>query len=65
MKGYVGDVVRNCITNMPEDVKQKVISHANSNKAALEDELFAFISIIFGSGKQGKLKPRWEENFAW
>ena len=61
---------RNCIANMPKDIKWKVIDHANianadSNEAALGDELFAFISTMFGSGKQGKLKLSWEENFAW
>ena len=41
-------MVRNCITNMPKDIKQQVIDHANiadadSNKVALGDEMFTFI----------------------
>ena len=40
---------------MPEDVKWKVVDHANIANAesneALKDELFAFISTVFGSGK--------------
>ena len=63
-------MVKNCITNMPEDVKWKVIDHTNladtnSNQVALGDKLFTSISISFGSRKWGKLKPRWEEDFAW
>ena len=61
---------KNCIANMPEDIKQKVIDHTNlantdPNEMALKDELFPFVCIAFGSEKQGKLKLRWEENFAW
>ena len=41
---------------MPEDVKWKVVDHANivdigSNEAALNDDLYAFIPTPFGSGK--------------
>ena len=49
-------MARNCITNMPKDVKWKIVDHANiadteSNEAALGDELFVFISTMFGSRK--------------
>lgn len=64
--GQENHVAKNCIANMPEDIKQKAIDHTNlaninSNKVALNNELFAFVSTAFGSRKQGKLKPRWEE----
>ena len=62
-------MARKCITDMPEDVKWKVVDHPNiantESNEALEDELFTFISTAFGSGKQGKLKQSWEETFAW
>jgi hypothetical protein len=73
-------MVRNCVADMPDDVKRKVINHANiatgPDEAISESELFAFASdearnnlfcesIVYGSGKQGKLKPGWEEDFAW
>jgi hypothetical protein len=72
-------VVRNCIADMPKDVKQKVVDHAHIATAspgeAMPDELFAYASdeahdnllcesITYGSRKQGKLKPG-DEEFAW
>ena len=62
-------MAKNCITNMPEDVKWKVVNHASladtdSNEAALDNELFTSVSIAFGSRVWGKLEPRWEEDFA-
>ena len=49
--------------HMPKNIKWKVVNHTNlantnSNEAALNNELFTFVSIMFGSGKQGKLKLR-------
>ena len=66
--GQENHMVKICIANMPEDVKWKVVDHTNLadtdfNEVALDDELFAFVSITFGLGKQGKLKSRWEEDF--
>jgi hypothetical protein len=78
--GRENHVARNCIADMPNDVKQKVVNHANiatsPDEAISESELFAFASdkacnnplcesIVYGSGKQGKLKPGQEEDFAW
>ena len=84
-KGYVRDVdgritwQKNCVANMPEDIKRKIVDHANiaitSPDGAMPEELFTFASeghnnslcesVTYGSGKQGKLKSGWEEEFAW
>ena len=73
-------MARNCVADMPNDVKQKVVNHTNiatgPDEAISESELFAFASdearnnplcesVTYGSGKQGKLKLGREEDFAW
>jgi hypothetical protein len=61
-------VVRNCVTDMPEDVKRKVVDHTHIAITSPDEELFVFASdeahnnlfcksVTYGSGKQGKLKP--------
>jgi hypothetical protein len=61
-------MVKNCIADMLEDVKQMVINHAHITSTSPDDELFAFASeepdsnpfcksVTYGSGKQGKCKP--------
>jgi len=77
--GRENHMVRNCITDMLEDVKQKVVDHAHITTAspgeAMPDKLFAFASdeahnnllcesITYGSRKQGKLKLG-DKEFAW
>ena len=78
--GRENHMARNCVADMPDDVKWKVVNHTNiatgPDEAISESELFAFASdkarnklfcesIAYGSGKQGKLKPGREEDFAW
>ena len=68
-------MARNCIADMPEDIKRKVVDHAHIASTSVNDELFAFAfdeayddpfceSVTYGSGKRGKRKRRREE-FAW
>ena len=67
-------MVKNCVADMLEDVKRKVIDHANIASTSPDKELFAFASddahdnpfcesVTYGSGKRGKRKYRKE--FAW
>ena len=77
--GRENHMAKNCVANMPEDIKRKIVDHANiaitSPDGAIPEELFAFASeghnnplcesVTYGSGKQGKLKLGWEEEFAW
>ena len=73
--GRENHLAKNCIADMPEDVKRKVLDHAHIASTSADDELFAFASdegrdnslcelVMYGSGKRGKLKRRREE-FAW
>ena len=69
--GREGHVAKNCVANMPENVKRKVLDHANiADIADIEttSELFAFVSddasdgppwasVTYGSRKHGKRKP--------
>ena len=68
-------MVRNCIADMPEDIKWKIIDHAHIASTSVDDEMFVFTfdeayddpfceSVTYGSGKRGKRKWRREE-FAW
>ena len=74
--GREGHIAKLCIADMPEDVKRKVVDHAHIAITSPNEELFAFASdeprdnalcesVVYGSGKQGKLKWRREEEFAW
>jgi len=78
--GREGHVARNCVADMPEDVKRKIVDYANiattCSDEVIPDGLFAFTSdeghdnplcksVTYGSGKQGKLKSGWERKFAW
>ena len=70
-------MAKNCVADMPDDVKWKVIDHMHIASTSLDEELFAFASVdaddahdnlfcesvMYGSGKQGKRKCR--EEFAW
>ena len=73
--GGEGHVAKNCIADMPEDVKRKVVDHAHIAIMSPDNKLFAFVSeeagsnplcepAMYGSEKRGKLKRRTEE-FAW
>jgi hypothetical protein len=53
--GREGHVAKNCIADMPEDIKRTIVNHAHITITSPDDELFAF--AVYGSGKQGKLKP--------
>ena len=61
--GREGHVARNCIADMPEEVKRKVIDHvlvADTDPDVTSPELFAFVSDTgddppsYSSGKRGK-----------
>ena len=61
-------MAKNCVTNMPEEVKQKVIDHAlvaDIDLDATPSELFAFVSDAgddppsYSSRKRGKCKVGW------
>ena len=50
----------NCIANMPEDVKWKIVNHANisntkSNGVALSDKLFTLYPPCLDLGRKGNL----------
>jgi hypothetical protein len=58
-------VARNCVADMPEEVKQKVIDHAlvaDTDPDATSPKLFTFVSDtgddppLYSSGKCGKCK---------
>jgi hypothetical protein len=66
--GWENHMARNCVANMPEDVKRKVVDHAHIAITSLDEELFTFASdeahdnpfcesVTYDSWKQGKLKP--------
>jgi Zinc knuckle len=75
--GREGHMAKNCVANMPDDVKCKVIDHVHIASTSPDEELFAFASanaddahnnpfcesVMYGSRKQGKCKCR--EEFAW
>ena len=61
-------MARNCVADMPEDVKWRVVDHTHIAITSPDDELFAFAcdeahnnpfckSVTYGSGKWGKLRP--------
>ena len=59
-------MVKNCVANMPEDVKWRVLDHANIADIETTSEWFAFASdasdgphtyVTYGSGKHRKCKP--------
>ena len=67
-------MAKNCVTDMPEDVKWKVINHMHIVSTSPDEGLFAFVSndahdnafcesVTYGSRKRGKRKCR--EEFAW
>jgi hypothetical protein len=59
------DVARNCVADMPEEVKRKVIDYAlvaDTDPDATSSELFAFVSDagddppLYSSGRRGTRK---------